>query len=1146
MKHSPCHKCYNLVSAAGQPSQDLAQSLQQNYGMPIPQLHYPSALSQWLLGALLLAVAVYVVQQPHLHHQPPVLSGRKRDTRLRAVLIVLLWVAAFGLALVPNVSLYAGQIAVPGKPLTLTTGTVTPFALTPIALAAGLVGPHAALVAGLLSGLGRLVGGSAEPIALAIWALAGAVAANMLRQPYAGRLGQLLRHPVIGIIVTGLTVLLARFLNAMFIRGIPDLYSLFFATQVNVAASLAMLVEVGLASVIAVVVQRMAQGRWFVPARRQSFPWNGSLRKRLLWGVLPLIVTGYVGLIAASYGNTLWMAPSRMARQLHPQLEGMKSNVPAFMAEGGRQLSLAALTVSEVVGEQLTAENTTRTTNILTAIKTQSALFDGLWYEDRPVPQMMASSGLPFEALNAPVVRMLMEDSTLTGQPQWAVIVSGVTREVYWAVPVPSATSEEWQGVLVARATVDQSLLVTILAQMQVLGGGSTTVYLTDNTGQVLAGTGSATLPDVWRPGQRVRGLTLNSRHPGSAFVQSVPNGQQQLVLIVPVQNAEAWQLVTVVPFDVVLNNPASNGLPMVLAALLPILVVAVTAVIVAKTTTRLNHLILSSRKLAEVDFTQGVQLHGDDEIAELSSALENMRHSLRERLEELALLRTVAQNATDSLNLPRTLPPILHAAGQVTGAMSVRLLGNQGITVASGLLGNEMAALDDEIRALLSHPQWQRRIKEEGLLRIENVQRARTVLNMNHAPSAIHALLVVPLVFDRQTQGVLWLGFDAPRHFSSAELGFVQILAGQAAGVLANSALYQASERRRMQLQATLNATPDAIVLLDEHGAILLSNASARGVLGLSDSAPAEQPLTRQLTHPALRTLLSGQPGETRQAEVKLDNGHVYAAALAPVRAEATRSAPGVLMGQVLVLRDVTSYKELDQLKSDFVAMVSHDLRRPLSTLAGYAKMLSIFGPLTPKQEEFAGRIVGGVDELNRLVEDLLSLNRLEQADALSRQLTPVAHLVDKAVQQVLTRAHQKQIQISVVLPDHLPDIEVDSTALRVALVNLLDNGIAYTENGGQVTISAAQLEDELVLMVSDSGIGIAPSDQLRLFEKFFRVARPGDSQQRGSGLGLAIVKSTAERHGGRVWVESQLGQGSTFYLALPLPHPSPVLVGA
>lgn len=1116
--------------------------------MPIPQLQlqYPISMSQWLLGALLLATAVYVVRQQHLQRQPSVRVGRAHDTRIKRSLTVLLWLAAFGLAIGPTVTLYDGRIAFPGQPLTIATGSVTPLGLTPIALAAGLVGPYAALIAGLLSGIGRLLGGSAEPMAPAIWALSGAVAANILRQSYAGRLGQTLRHPAVGIVVTGLTAVLARFLNAMFIQGIPDLYSLFFATQVHAASSLAVFIEVVVASAIALVVRQAAPGRWFVPARLQTFPWQGSLRKQLLWWVLPLIMVGYVGLIAASYGTTLWLAPSRLARQLHPQLESMQSNVPAFVDEGGRQLSLAALTVAEVVDGRLTFENSPHTSDILTAIQSQSALFDGLWYEDGASQQMVASAGLAFDPLLSPVVATLIDDSTLTGQPQWAVTVTGAVREVYWAAPVPATTGEGWQGVLVARSTVGQSPIVTALAQMQVLGGGNTAIYLTDANRQVLAGVAPDTLPSVWTPGKQVRGLTLNNRTTGSAFVQSVPSGQHQLVLIVPVQNVPGWQIVTVAPFDVVLANTASDGFPVALAAVLPVLVVAVTAIILSIATTRLNHLILSSRKLAEVDFTQGVQLKGDDEIAELSSALENMRHSLRGRLEELALLRAVAQSTTDSLNLARTLPPILDAAGQVTGAMSVRLLGNQGITVASGLLGDDLAALDDEIWALLAHPQSRQRMKDEGLIRIENVQRARTVLNMNHAPSAIHALLVVPLVFDRQAQGVLWLGFDAPRQFSSAEVGFVQILAGQAAGVLANSALYEASERRRMQLQATLNATPDSIVLLDERGAILLSNASARGVLGLSDNSSSEKPLTTQLNHPALRALLSGQPGESRQAEVKLANERIYAAALAPVRAEAARSAPGALVGQVLVLRDVTSYKELDQLKSEFVAMVSHDLRRPLSTLAGYAKMLGIFGPLTPKQEEFVGRIVGGVDELNGLVEDLLNLNRLEQEDALSRHLTSVGQLVDKAVQQVLTRAHQKQIQLSVVLPDYLPDIEVDGTALRVALVNLLDNGITYTENGGQVTISAAQLEDELVLMVSDSGIGIAPADQLRLFEKFFRVARPGDSPQRGSGLGLAIVKSTAERHGGRVWVESQLGQGSTFYFALPLPQPSPVFVSA
>jgi signal transduction histidine kinase len=175
----------------------------------------------------------------------------------------------------------------------------------------------------------------------------------------------------------------------------------------------------------------------------------------------------------------------------------------------------------------------------------------------------------------------------------------------------------------------------------------------------------------------------------------------------------------------------------------------------------------------------------------------------------------------------------------------------------------------------------------------------------------------------------------------------------------------------------------------------------------------------------------------------------------------------------------------------------------------------------------------------MTRLVNNLLDLGRIEAGVGLQLELVAPKELVEKAVSDVQLHATQKRIHLSTDLPSEgLPLIEADAALLNQALHNLLDNAIKFTDAGGKVQIGVRVKDDQVIFAVRDTGIGIAPLDQPRLFDKFFRVKRPG-AKGSGSGLGLAIVKSVAERHHGRAWVESQLGRGSTFYISLPIRQP-------
>jgi signal transduction histidine kinase len=176
----------------------------------------------------------------------------------------------------------------------------------------------------------------------------------------------------------------------------------------------------------------------------------------------------------------------------------------------------------------------------------------------------------------------------------------------------------------------------------------------------------------------------------------------------------------------------------------------------------------------------------------------------------------------------------------------------------------------------------------------------------------------------------------------------------------------------------------------------------------------------------------------------------------------------------------------------------------------------------------------------MTRLVTNLLDLGRIEAGINLQLEMVPLHDIIERVVGALQLQASQKQIQMTTeISPDTIPLVEADQALLQQAMTNLLENAIHYTEANGRIAVRVRPDQDRMIFEVSDTGIGIAPVDIPRLFEKFYRGGQRGTKKHQGTGLGLAIVKSIAEQHKGQVWVESQLGKGSTFFFAIPFRQP-------
>jgi signal transduction histidine kinase len=261
------------------------------------------------------------------------------------------------------------------------------------------------------------------------------------------------------------------------------------------------------------------------------------------------------------------------------------------------------------------------------------------------------------------------------------------------------------------------------------------------------------------------------------------------------------------------------------------------------------------------------------------------------------------------------------------------------------------------------------------------------------------------------------------------------------------------------------------------------------------------------------------------------MPEGRTYMASVAGVMASDNE------VGKICMLRDISRYKELDTLKSEFVSTVSHDLKTPLSMIEGYANLMGIVGELNTQQKIYSKNITEGIEHMTQLVDDILDLTRFESSVGIILSRVNLIEAIEKIVSIVEPRTKQKNIQL--ILNETVDSgvfIETDFSMLQRALLNLLENAVKYTPTGGQIEITTQFSEDAVVFEVRDNGMGISPVDVPYIFDKFYRSGDQETIHKRSTGLGLAIVKSIADRLAGRVWVQSKLGKGSTFYLELPL----------
>jgi len=934
---------------------------------------------------------------------------------------------------------------------------------------------------------------------------------------------KLLKHPVTAAVVASLLYIVLFFITTPFLWDYPFARGAEYALSHLWPAELVFAAPLLLASLVVPLVKDI-----HLPAliHKETVPLQStnserSILTRLLSAIAPMLLALVVFLVAGDLVIANNASRQVIDSQLRTTADAVAAGLPQALQTGEDYLQQIA--AKETL---LTAAKPADLNKFLKGQISETSYFDQLTLLDA---QGSLLAGFPEE--NAELV--LTQEEYIAVQ----LAANGVDMQTLSLPPAGRGRSgrvafitpvinqkDAVKAVLVGHTSLDTNPfiqpLITSLAALQRTGGEG---LLLDEGGLIVYHT------DPELIGQPYQG---ELHHEENASMEPAPQGGRQLVYYRPV-NGLPWSVVTLVPAKVAQSTSMYILIPLLSLLLLGLAVgYVVLRYGLKQFTGSLGQLAEDAAYIGKGNLDRPVNVRGEDEIGRLGQSFDEMRLNLKNRLEEVNKLLSVTQGVASALELENAVKPILEGA-LATGASSARIV----------LIKEALSEFEDESKrqfGLGPSANIYRMIDEQVLALTEEKDQ---IVLPNPAGAGLQSisgqplpasLIAFALLNEQDYYGAMWLAYDEPHEFYEDEVRFIATVAGQAALAAANARLYSTAFLGHQRLDAILNSTADPVLVTDHYDRLLLANPAAQSLFGIDMERQADESVERIVEQTDLLNLMQSRSEKPQTTEVSFEGKKVYRATVSPVLVDKQ------FMGRVCVLSDITQFKEVDALKTEFVSTVSHDLRSPLTLMQGYATMLQMVGDLNTQQTTYVNKSVTGVDRMSRLVNNLLDLGRIEAGVGLQVDTVSITDTIRQVIDALQMQATQKKIELKLEAPDEIiPQIEADQALLQQALHNLVDNAIKYTDAGGKVLVKLTPRLDDLLVEVKDTGTGIAPVDMPRVFERFFRGVGQKSVDPGGSGLGLAIVKSIAEKHGGGVWLDSQLGKGSTFFMNIPLRQP-------
>jgi signal transduction histidine kinase len=520
--------------------------------------------------------------------------------------------------------------------------------------------------------------------------------------------------------------------------------------------------------------------------------------------------------------------------------------------------------------------------------------------------------------------------------------------------------------------------------------------------------------------------------------------------------------------------------------------------------------------------------VNSNRQIRELDHSLEIMRKNLNERIDQLSLLNHIDLKIDPQMDVETSIKPFLEAALHFD-ADAARLVLLPSINLQPGQK-DKLVFQEGATAALYSYldDQILEYVRNQNLLILPDTTRIRQLKFM---PGFLQpgALVAVPLTLkDSEKGGVLEILFDKPRNFSKAEIQYYSDLLDKLIHFLENASKRNKESSQGMILEKLFAAFPDPVLLVGKGGKVNLHNQAISRIGELFRDSKG----VYTLTDPELLKFLDIPATDLpAQKEIQTKTSKTFSVSVLQEFSDTLE------MGKIFLFKDITPEKEKLGLQSDFISVVSHDLRSPLTLARGYVNMLEMVGSLNDQQKSFVGKISGSIDHMNRLANNLLDLERFETGSGVRFEEIDPRIVTEGIITALTPQASQKNLHLTQTGDwKDIGLIDADPILLNQGIYNLVENAVKFTPVGGKITLETRLEEPNITFVVKDNGVGIAPIDLASIFQKAYRPSQREPDQPRGSGLGLAIVKSIAERHHGMVWVESQLGKGCTFYFQVPI----------
>ncbi len=1035
------------------------------------------------------------------------------------LIYVILFLLTLATSFFVGFALPGGEmLPLPNVPREISVPLVMVLSVIPWMLAGGLLNSVLAASLALVSGIISAFWSTHSlftPLENMAIALMVSVA---LRQNYRTTFYRLLRHPI------GAAVFVAAISTPIY------LFSTFFATNGLLATKLdyaftqswSLVIVNGIELVIAgalLEIFKVIKSRFWIQLKvLRPSPAEVGLQARMFSSTLPLILILLITLTVADWTVAGNAAKKMVKNQLSTSADAAAENLPYFI-EAGQSLAL------DLASSNLSSIETSQLASFLQNKILAVPYFRDLFVFDKGGHPVTGYPSNTIDQLQLTEEERAGIQLALNGVSMQNYLVPARTGTDSAQLTFIAAIPDEYgmaNGVLLARTDLSTNFFMqpALAALERVKTRGGQGVIL-DSQNRILYSTESGSVLSTYS------GVIPDAT---GYYDETSATGTRRLLYAV-ITSQNNWK--------VLLSLPATAAQEIALQIAIPLLAMSLAVAVIAYLLLRLlmNRIAHSLISLADQadEISRGeldlqIETSGVDEIGKLGSAFEQMRVSLKERLDELDHLLKVSQGVASNLTMEGAARHILNAT-LVNGACSSRLILRRestdeeswqiGEIFSAGTCANEYDSLDEVMVELLREEKItiipsKGRIKSMGIPRNEKI------------PSAIAGIAIRD---EHTIYGVLWIAYEETHRFQDSETRYLNTIAGEAVLAISNSSLYRQAEIGKKRLENVLASTPEPVLLFGEDQLIILANPAALEIPGLIGNAKGSSGGERQITSELLSNFLKENKKRTeKNSELTLENGRTYYVNVSTADIDQKR------IGTVCVLQDITEFRALDKMKSEFVQTVSHDLRSPLSLVKGYSTMLQMVGELNDQQKAYTGKIEKGLDTMNQMVDNLLDLSRIEAGIELQIETIKPYDLLEQVMAMLQPQATQKKIQLWITAVDaENIEIEADGALLQQALFNLLDNAVKYSPLNGQVYLRLVDNGESVIFAIQDHGMGIAPLDLPYVFERFHKSGRKDGHTRQGTGLGLTIVKSIAERHKGKTWVESILGKGSTFYIEIP-----------